>query len=371
MIKAILILAFFQVTPEINQRALDYTVEGHADSALLLLEREIENSTVKDSAYYQARYLQAWNLKQFDTREDILKSKAILESDLEEIPSKYGELRWRMYSLLGNNFSRLNDWESYGAMHIKSFDIANSINDSVGVTLAIRNLYSYSSRILNDKEATQSYIFKLRELRKESTNTRVILESLITEAYFENKYGDNSKAISLTLEALRLGESGGAQWYQDVQLARMRFLLEERHFEAAKSVMYEMLNNRLIQESNSLTYIALARLVKLHVYTGDMEQAEIAYFELNKLSKDVDVDALEEGIEAKLAYEGFEDIFDYDPLFRGLKKSGIGTSMIWFLIAGAGGLLLALVAGMGWRRQTVPSLPAQNPADRDAWLQYD
>lgn len=350
------------IQPDRISYALELTLEGRTDSALSIINESITDQSLQDSTYYQARYLQAWILKQQSTSESLQQSLDLLETNYKSAPEKYYLLRSRMHALAGNIKELFGDLAGHLEEHTRSYELAVAANDTSAITLALRNLYGNHSRRESSKDELAWFVDELERFAKKTDDKLLDLRALMIRAYYEHKYGDTDKAIRLIASARPIALEQGLKWYEDVQFARVTFFLGDGNFTLAESVLFELLNEPTVQASPSARYKALARLVQLYMFTDQQAAADRAWKELNLISGQLHPDAIELGVYARMAYRKVGNPYELDPVFKGVKKSGYSGWALAVLCLIMFGATLTLL------RRSKPVAPAQ--VSSGVWQQY-
>lgn len=325
----ILIIAVFQGIPEQINKAEDYSYQANYDSALAILNPFLESYSGKDSLYFRAIYLKAWNIKQKGDRES-LKQVELLINDHIQIPEEtYPLLASRMYALLGTTKYALNDLYGLQEYSLKSLLISEKINDTLGVTLALRNIFSFQYRVISSKEESEKLIQLLEKYAAKGDEEQV--RYLTSKAYYEFRFGKKERGLALIARARDIAKTLPLKHYEDVLFSQAEFLVYNENLDAVEPILFELLNDERVQKSVNSTYKALARLVQFYVYSRNQEMAETAFFELKRNEKNLDIEALKIGVYAEMAYKGIDNPADMDPVFQGLKKSSLFGLYVTFI----------------------------------------
>ena len=184
----LLFLTLFQVTTnERISQAYDLHDQGLADSAIVVLQQV--DSEPKDSAYYVAKNLEAWIYMDAGDRESLQKGFEILNLEIDS--NTYPLTKSRMLSLRGYISQAWGDMESYRADQEASYKLSKEIGDTLGMSLALRNVYYYYSELRQNKKEVAWFVREMKAMPGDSTHQ---LRTIFVESYYEYLYGSEKKS---------------------------------------------------------------------------------------------------------------------------------------------------------------------------------
>ncbi|HCD53430.1 MAG TPA: hypothetical protein DEQ34_13355 [Balneolaceae bacterium] len=355
-------MTLFQVTTnERISQAYDLHDQGLADSAIVVLQQV--DSEPKDSAYYVAKNLEAWIYMDAGDRESLQKGFEILNLEIDS--NTYPLTKSRMLSLRGYISQAWGDMESYRADQEASYKLSKEIGDTLGMSLALRNVYYYYSELRQNKKEVAWFVREMKAMPGDSTHQ---LRTIFVESYYEYLYGSEKKAIKLIADAWRLVPTGNEQWIMDVAFAQATFLIADRNLTLAEQKLVDLLEADELDLSWSAQYRVLARLVQIYMLTDRKALAGKALDKMAAMpSNSIDMYSIEIGAYAKMAYAGYKNAVEMDPVFNGVKKSGINDWQLALLVLAGAGILCGLLFGFARKEMVNPGLPSS----RDTWLKFD
>jgi hypothetical protein len=332
----LLFVALFQVNQEQVSLAYNLHEEGLVDSALLVL-RSIEH-TERDSVYYVARNLEAWILMDMGDRSSLQNGFDILNEEIPRTP--YPLTKTRMLSLRGYINQAWGNMNGFRMDQEASYKLSKEIGDTVGMSLALRNVYYYYSKRNRNPDEVEWFVAQMKSIDGDDIHR---LRTLFVESYYEHKYGSIDKAIGLIAQAKSIVPDNSEQWTMDVHFAQATFLVSGGNLSLAEEYLVELLEDSSLDLSWSSKYRILARLVQIYMEIDRKDLASEAIDLMESMSSNsIDSYSIEIGAFAKMAFAGATNAYELDPVFSGYKKSGLDWWAKFLIVAAGLGLLAAL-----------------------------